>query len=103
MKLLTSRRNWCVWYNELYHDLILEFLLSKASRLLVCLFAPILASLLNQVHRQAVDVAGLKATSIQNIITICTVLGFLAHGFVTDEFEVTVERLGVYLPVFIFI
>jgi hypothetical protein len=45
-----------------------------------------------------VDVAGLKATSLQNIITICTVLGFLAHGFVTEEFEVTVERLGVYLP-----
>lgn len=50
-------------------------------------------------NSQAVDVAGLKATSIQNIITICTVLGFLAHGYVTDEFEVTEERLGVYLPV----
>jgi hypothetical protein len=50
-----------------------------------------------------VDVAGLKATSIQNIITICTVLGFLAHGYVTDEFEVTEERLGVYLPVSLFI
>ncbi|KAG8757003.1 hypothetical protein FRC14_002488 [Serendipita sp. 396] len=50
-------------------------------------------------YSQAVDVAGLKATSIQNILTICTVLGFLAHGFVTDEFEVTEERLGVYLPI----
>ncbi|CCA67339.1 related to Het-c heterokaryon incompatibility protein [Serendipita indica DSM 11827] len=50
-------------------------------------------------YSQAVDVAGLKATTIQNIITICTVLGFMAHGFVTDEFEVTEERLGVYLPV----
>jgi len=49
--------------------------------------------------RQAVDVAGLKATSLQNIITICLVLGFLAHGFVTEEFEVTTDRLGVYLPV----
>jgi hypothetical protein len=49
--------------------------------------------------RQAIDVAGLKATSIQNILTIVTVLGFLAHGYVTEEFEVTEERLGVYLPV----
>ena len=27
------------------------------------------------------------------------VLGFLAHGYATHEFEVTAERLGVYLPV----
>ena len=26
-------------------------------------------------------------------------LGFLAHGYATNEFEVTEERLGVYLPV----
>lgn len=26
-------------------------------------------------------------------------LGFLAHGYATKEFEVTEERLGVYLPV----
>ena len=26
-------------------------------------------------------------------------LGFLAHGYATHEFEVTEERLGVYLPV----
>jgi Heterokaryon incompatibility protein Het-C len=25
-----------------------------------------------------------------------------AHGYATNEFEVTVERLGVYLPVWIF-
>lgn len=27
------------------------------------------------------------------------VLGFLAHGYATEEFQVTPERLGVYLPV----
>jgi hypothetical protein len=27
-----------------------------------------------------------------------TVSGFLAHGYVTEEFEVTPERLGCYLP-----
>ena len=26
------------------------------------------------------------------------VLGFMAHGYATGEFEVTVDRLGVYLP-----
>jgi hypothetical protein len=26
------------------------------------------------------------------------VLGFLAHGYATEEFEVTKERLGCYLP-----
>lgn len=25
-------------------------------------------------------------------------LGFMAHGYATHEFEVTPERLGVYLP-----
>ncbi|KAJ7778275.1 heterokaryon incompatibility protein HET-C [Mycena metata] len=34
----------------------------------------------------------------QTIINLCMVLGFLAHGYATHEFEVTVERLGVYLP-----
>lgn len=36
---------------------------------------------------------------MQNILTIVMVLGFLAHGYVTEEFEATEERLGVYLPV----
>jgi hypothetical protein len=27
------------------------------------------------------------------------VLGFMSFGFATGEFEVTAERLGVYLPV----
>ena len=36
---------------------------------------------------------------MQNIMNIVMVLGFLAHGYATDEFQVTEERLGVYLPV----
>lgn len=52
---------------------------------------------------------------LQSIITIVVVLGFMvlaciflsrpclttpqAHGYATEEFEVTRERLGVYLPV----
>ena len=62
-------------------------------------------------------------TIVQTILNLCMVLGFLvrrsqhdvyhfyqlpsspfffpsqAHGYATNEFEVTVERLGVYLPV----
>ena len=30
-------------------------------------------------------------------------LGFLAHGYATHEFEVTEDRLGVYLPVSFYI
>lgn len=44
------------------------------------------------------DVAGLSKLSRQAIINVCMVLGFLAHGYATGEFEVTEERLGVYLP-----
>ncbi|KAJ4483403.1 heterokaryon incompatibility protein HET-C, partial [Lentinula aciculospora] len=50
-------------------------------------------------YSQAVDIAGLKKLPLQTIINLCMVLGFLAHGYATHEFEVTVERLGVYLPV----
>ncbi|KAF8627351.1 hypothetical protein AX15_004421 [Amanita polypyramis BW_CC] len=50
-------------------------------------------------YSQAVDIGGLKRLQLQSIITLCMVLGFLAHGYVTEEFEVTAERLGVYLPV----
>ncbi|EIN08362.1 Het-C-domain-containing protein [Punctularia strigosozonata HHB-11173 SS5] len=49
-------------------------------------------------YSQAVDIAGLKKLPLQTIINLCMVLGFLAHGYVTGEFEVTAERLGVYLP-----
>lgn len=50
-------------------------------------------------YSQAVDIAGLKKLQIQTIINLCMALGFLAHGYATHEFEVTEERLGVYLPV----
>ncbi|KZT43565.1 Het-C-domain-containing protein [Sistotremastrum suecicum HHB10207 ss-3] len=49
-------------------------------------------------YSQAVDIAGLKKLPLQTIINLCMVLGFLANGFATHEFEVTEERLGVYLP-----
>ncbi|OCH86854.1 Het-C-domain-containing protein [Obba rivulosa] len=49
-------------------------------------------------YSQAVDVAGLQKLSLQAILNLCMALGFLAHGYATHEFEVTEERLGVYLP-----
>ncbi|KAK7041417.1 hypothetical protein VNI00_009283 [Paramarasmius palmivorus] len=49
-------------------------------------------------YSQAVDIAGLKKLQLQTIINLCMALGFLAHGYATNEFEVTIERLGVYLP-----
>ncbi|KAG8725753.1 hypothetical protein FRC12_024063 [Ceratobasidium sp. 428] len=50
-------------------------------------------------YSQAMDIAGLKKLQVQSIINLCMALGFLAHGYATGEFEVTEERLGVYLPV----
>ncbi|KAF8527105.1 heterokaryon incompatibility protein Het-C-domain-containing protein [Gautieria morchelliformis] len=49
-------------------------------------------------YSQAVDIAGLKKLPLQTILNLCMVLGFLAHGYATNEFEVTEDRLGVYLP-----
>ncbi|KZT04457.1 Het-C-domain-containing protein [Laetiporus sulphureus 93-53] len=49
-------------------------------------------------YSQAVDVAGLSKLQLATIINLCMVLGFMAHGYATEEFEVTAERLGVYLP-----
>ncbi|KAF8186977.1 heterokaryon incompatibility protein Het-C-domain-containing protein [Mycena galopus ATCC 62051] len=49
-------------------------------------------------YSQAVDIATLKKVPVQTIINLCMVLGFLAHGYATVEFEVTEDRLGVYLP-----
>ncbi|KAF9485078.1 Het-C-domain-containing protein [Pholiota conissans] len=49
-------------------------------------------------YSQAVDVASLKKVQLQTIINLCMVLGFMAHGYATHEFEVTADRLGVYLP-----
>jgi len=50
-------------------------------------------------YSQAMDIAGLQKLQSQTIISLCMALGFLAHGYATREFEVTEERLGVYLPV----
>ncbi|GBE88758.1 Het-C-domain-containing protein [Sparassis crispa] len=50
-------------------------------------------------YSQAVDVSGLQKLQLQTIVNLCMVLGFMAHGYATDEFEVTPERLGVYLPI----
>ncbi|EGF98696.1 uncharacterized protein MELLADRAFT_76041 [Melampsora larici-populina 98AG31] len=50
-------------------------------------------------YSQAMDVAGLSKLAKQTIINLVMALGFLAHGYATGEFEVTEERLGVYLPV----
>ncbi|KAF9268848.1 Het-C-domain-containing protein [Marasmius fiardii PR-910] len=49
-------------------------------------------------YSQAVDIAGLSKLPLQTIINLCMALGFLAHGYATNEFEVTKERLGCYLP-----
>ncbi|KAF8889646.1 heterokaryon incompatibility protein Het-C-domain-containing protein [Infundibulicybe gibba] len=49
-------------------------------------------------YSQAVDIASLKKVQLQTIMNLVMVLSFMAHGYATHEFEVTPERLGVYLP-----
>ncbi|KAF5381282.1 hypothetical protein D9615_008357 [Tricholomella constricta] len=49
-------------------------------------------------YSQAIDIATLKKMPQQTIMNLIMVLGFMAHGYATHEFEVTPERLGVYLP-----
>ncbi|KAK0533435.1 hypothetical protein OC842_002976 [Tilletia horrida] len=49
-------------------------------------------------YSQAMDVAALQKLKPVSILSIVMVLGFMAHGYVTEEFHVTDERLGVYLP-----
>ncbi|KAF9458963.1 heterokaryon incompatibility protein Het-C-domain-containing protein [Collybia nuda] len=49
-------------------------------------------------YSQAIDIATLKKLPKQTIMNLIMVLGFMAHGYATNEFEVTPERLGVYLP-----
>ncbi|KAK9480236.1 heterokaryon incompatibility Het-C, partial [Lipomyces japonicus] len=50
-------------------------------------------------YSQAVDVGTLsKNISLDTIRLLLWVLGFLAFGYATEEFEVTNERLGVYRP-----
>ncbi|KIY50666.1 heterokaryon incompatibility Het-C, partial [Fistulina hepatica ATCC 64428] len=48
---------------------------------------------------QACDIAGLSKLAIDSIVLLVAVLGFVDFGFATEEFQVTKERLGVYLTV----
>ncbi|KAK0246194.1 Het-C-domain-containing protein [Armillaria nabsnona] len=50
-------------------------------------------------YSQAMDIAGLSKLSADTLVLVVSVLGFMAFGFATREFEVTPDRLGVYLPV----
>ncbi|KAL4251519.1 von Willebrand factor A domain-containing protein 7 [Abortiporus biennis] len=50
-------------------------------------------------YSQAMDIAGLSKLSADTLVLIVSILGFLTFGFATEEFEVTADRLGVYLPV----
>lgn len=50
-------------------------------------------------YSQAMDIAGLSKLPKQTILNLVMALAFLAMGYGTGEFEVTEERLGVYLPV----
>lgn len=50
-------------------------------------------------YSQAMDIAGLQKLSKETLIMIVSVLSFMTFGFATEEFEVTAQRLGVYLPV----
>ncbi|KAG1862734.1 heterokaryon incompatibility protein Het-C-domain-containing protein [Suillus subalutaceus] len=49
-------------------------------------------------YSQAVDISTLKKVNLQTILNLVMVLGFMANGYATGEFEVTPERLGAYLP-----
>lgn len=49
-------------------------------------------------YSQAVDIGTLKKMNLQTILNLVMVLGFMANGYATGEFEVTPERLGAYLP-----
>ncbi|KAI9057063.1 Het-C-domain-containing protein [Trametes sanguinea] len=50
-------------------------------------------------YSQCMDIAGLSKLSADTLVLIVSALGFLTFGFATGEFEVTADRLGVYLPV----
>ncbi|CAE7126780.1 unnamed protein product [Rhizoctonia solani] len=50
-------------------------------------------------YSQIQDIAGLSKITAQTLVTVVSVLGFMTFGFATEEFEVTPDRLGVYLPV----
>ncbi|KAH6912796.1 heterokaryon incompatibility Het-C [Coprinopsis sp. MPI-PUGE-AT-0042] len=50
-------------------------------------------------YSQAMDIAGLSKLSADTLVLVVSVLGFMTFGYSTEEFEVTADRLGVYLPV----
>lgn len=50
-------------------------------------------------YSQAMDIAGLSKLSSDTLVLVVSVLGFMTFGYSTEEFEVTADRLGVYLPV----
>ncbi|EIM92702.1 Het-C-domain-containing protein [Stereum hirsutum FP-91666 SS1] len=50
-------------------------------------------------YSQAMDIAGLQKLTAETLVLIVSILGFMTFGFATEEFEVTADRLGVYLPV----
>ncbi|KAJ7103095.1 Het-C-domain-containing protein [Mycena belliarum] len=50
-------------------------------------------------YSQAMDIAGLSKLTAESLVLVVSVLGFMTFGFATQEFEVTADRLGVYLPV----
>ncbi|KAF7307409.1 Het-C-domain-containing protein [Mycena indigotica] len=50
-------------------------------------------------YSQAMDIGGLSKLTADTLVLVVSVLGFMTFGFATQEFQVTAERLGVYLPV----
>ncbi|KAH8921224.1 heterokaryon incompatibility Het-C [Atractiella rhizophila] len=50
-------------------------------------------------YSQAMDIAGLSKATKETIVLVLSVLGFMTFGFATEEFELTEDKLGVYLPV----
>ncbi|KAJ6541906.1 heterokaryon incompatibility protein Het-C-domain-containing protein [Mycena capillaripes] len=50
-------------------------------------------------YSQAMDIGGLSKLTAESLVLVVSVLGFMTFGFATEEFQVTPERLGVYLPV----
>ncbi|TFL06149.1 heterokaryon incompatibility protein Het-C-domain-containing protein [Pterulicium gracile] len=49
-------------------------------------------------YSQCMDIAGLSKLSAETLVLVVSVLGFMTFGYVTEEYEVTADRLGVYLP-----
>ncbi|KAG6911350.1 hypothetical protein DXG01_001021 [Tephrocybe rancida] len=50
-------------------------------------------------YSQCMDIAGLSKLTADTLVLVVSVLGFVTFGFATEEFQVTADRLGVYLPV----